>query len=182
MATHYVSVLYAGEETLAFMTGLFSSQSIKELTAVNLLLSKKCLEEHTKKLRKKRKNERYSPREVSIVTSDIIYDGITRLHDAAKYGMVNRIVKYIEHFGIEPKDKWGNTPLHYAVKEQTPSHEAVIRVLIEHGAQVNAKNFKQQTAWSIAYSRNYTNLCRLLVEFGATVHPIGKTRNRSGTY
>ena len=59
-------------------------------------------------------------------------------------------------------ERW--TFLHFAVSK---GHEEVARLLLEHGAEVNAQSTNGTTALSIAQSHHQTNLIDLLRKYGA---------------
>ncbi|XP_022651095.1 85/88 kDa calcium-independent phospholipase A2-like isoform X3 [Varroa jacobsoni] len=63
--------------------------------------------------------------------------------------------------------KHGGTPLHWA--KSTP----VLESMIEHGCDLNARNFQDNTALHIMVARNRLNCVILLLSYGADVNAIG---------
>jgi ankyrin repeat protein len=67
---------------------------------------------------------------------------------------------------VDPRDKYGLTPLHYASRR---GRVGVSRVLIDHGA-VNARKFNNWTPLHSSVYHGYLELTELLLERGANVH------------
>jgi ankyrin repeat protein len=61
----------------------------------------------------------------------------TALHWAARHGQTEQVRTLLEQGDLEARDLQGRTPLHIAVLS---GHEAVVDVLIEAGADVNARD------------------------------------------
>lgn len=64
----------------------------------------------------------------------------------------------------------GNTPLMYAASGSTSSHEAVVRLLLEHGANVSDCNENGHTPLMEAASAGNVSIARILVEHGASIN------------
>lgn len=64
----------------------------------------------------------------------------------------------------------GNTPLMYAASGSTASHEAVVRLLLEHGANVSDCNENGHTPLMEAASAGNVSIARILVEHGASIN------------
>jgi ankyrin repeat protein len=61
------------------------------------------------------------------------------------------------------KEKWGNTPLHYAVRWE---HLKVTQYLIAHGVGVNEKGLSDKTPLHDAAVCGNLELVQLLVDMG----------------
>ncbi|KAL9001434.1 MAG: hypothetical protein Q9169_000009 [Polycauliona sp. 2 TL-2023] len=82
--------------------------------------------------------------------------------------------------GTMKKPRW--RPLLEAVKAGTPRHNKVVRILLEHGADVNVKNpFTGKTSLHYAienpYYKGYTNIIRTLLEHGADANALDKSKD-----
>ena len=69
----------------------------------------------------------------------------------------------------------GNTPLLYAAKK---GHLAIVKALVDAGANINAWNTDAETALSLACARGYLDIAKYLIEKGADIH--GHDRQRRG--
>jgi ankyrin repeat protein len=66
---------------------------------------------------------------------------------------------------METKDTWWNqTPLSWAAKR---GHEAVVRLLVKKGTDIDAKDNEGQTALLWAAKRGYEGIVKFLIENGA---------------
>ncbi|KAJ3107871.1 hypothetical protein HDU96_007754 [Phlyctochytrium bullatum] len=63
-------------------------------------------------------------------------------------------------------DDWEKTPLHVAASEGAVG---VARVVLEHGADPNARDYRRRTALHRAALADHPKMCRVLVEAGAEV-------------
>ena len=86
----------------------------------------------------------------------------------------NGTFKYYE--SINTKDDYNNTPLHYAVKVNSPF---LIKALIKSGSDVNVKNVKGETIFHVAAYCSFTwigdiNMIKLLVANKYDIHSIDK--------
>ena len=61
-------------------------------------------------------------------------------------------------------NKYGQTYLFYAIIE---SHNNIVKLLIQKGANVNQVDKKKRTPYSFAEKYNFKDICDLLVNFGA---------------
>lgn len=68
--------------------------------------------------------------------------------------------------GAERKFNGQRTPLHWACDG---GHESCVRLLIKHGADVNAKNYTDRTPLQEALMRSHLSIAEFLVESGASV-------------
>ena len=97
---------------------------------------------------------------------DKLFDA-EQLHDAARIGDVRQIEQLISG-GRDPSafDMLGNTPLHYAAEGE---HFDAVRVLLSHGANVNACDEKSAGDSPIAYVAQTCSLemAKLLLDAGA---------------
>ena len=98
----------------------------------------------------------------------ISIDGIT-CHDAAMFGNIKAVKKHLAAgTDVNAKDaQFGGTPLHFAVGS---GYKEIAELLISKGADVNPKNYNDETPldWAIQY--NKTETAELLRKHG------GKTK------
>lgn len=85
------------------------------------------------------------------------------IHDAARDGDAERVKTLLTSDPklIEARTEDGNTPLHLAALE---GHAAVARVLLEHGAQVNARGLRQETPLHMAMYYGHREVAELLLD------------------
>jgi hypothetical protein len=93
--------------------------------------------------------------------------GETQLHHCAKNGFttsVNRLLS-IRNINVNVKDDWnGWTPLYFAAYN---GHVEIIRLLLQNGAEVNAKDNHGHTPLQDAAFQGHVDILHLLVENGA---------------
>jgi hypothetical protein len=97
--------------------------------------------------------------------------GRNPLHGAARSGnleVVRKLVEYDPAY-INAKDGTGWTPLLMASKGRNSKDGSVVRLLLEHGADVNAQSTNGQTPLHEASSYGALEVVRLLLEHGADV-------------
>lgn len=87
------------------------------------------------------------------------YNGVRPLHAAT--GSVE-MTELLLRNGADPnaKTKYGNSPLHSAVRGPIATAPATIRLLHQHGADLNARNSRGQTALQYGRSSEYAHLIR----------------------
>ena len=93
-------------------------------------------------------------------------DGRNSLHALAR-GVANKdIARILTAFGanIHAQDKWGETPLHYAVRAGS---DELVRAFIALGADVNAQDNLGNTPLHIAANEE---MVQILTEAGANIH------------
>jgi len=98
-------------------------------------------------------------------------EGVSLLHVASFYGLLS-VLKAILETGVDVnfKDsKFGPTPLSRAAEN---GHEAVVKMLLEKGANVDSKNDNGQTPLSWAVENRHEAVVKLLLEKGASVDSI----------
>ena len=101
----------------------------------------------------------------------------TLLHLASYFGILPLAEKLVLGKGwmnkpkrlyhLRKRDGYGMTALMWAART---GHEAVVRLLLEEGADVNAKNKSGETALMGAANKGYETIVRLLLEKGADVN------------
>jgi hypothetical protein len=102
------------------------------------------------------------------------YSGMNPLHSAASSGnlkVVRILIEYDPAY-INARDKGGSTPLLWA------SGASVVRLLLEHGADLNVQDKVGRTPLQSASMRGMLEVVRLLLEHGADVevkNSFGKT-------
>jgi hypothetical protein len=104
--------------------------------------------------------------------------GFTRLHAAAALGRTDSVLRLIENgTPIDIADNDGFTPLDFAVSQ---SHPAVVRVLLDKGANVNphADNTGRTSPLKDAVSQGNIELASWLLEKGARVNFAGGSGRR----
>ena len=84
----------------------------------------------------------------------------------AKILLKNRIVLYLD----QRKDLGGSNILLLAVKKEENYKNDIVKLLIESGADVNAKDYDGDTALRIAALHNKKDIAELLIEAGADLN------------
>ncbi len=89
----------------------------------------------------------------------------------AAQGGSETIVDFLLDKGYDPKpsDRFGWTPLHYAARD---GRTGILRLLIEKGAAIDARNIIGQTAYNVAKERGYEDAAALLAGRGADTGPM----------
>jgi ankyrin repeat protein len=108
------------------------------------------------------------------------YSGINPLHAAAFSGnfVVVRILIEYDPTVINATDGFGSTPLLYASEGRCFTDGSILRLLLEHGADINAQDEDDWTPLHSASTRGALEVVRLLLEHGADVEvkdSFGKT-------
>jgi hypothetical protein len=108
------------------------------------------------------------------------YNGSIPLHAAARSGnpeMVRILIEY-DPANIDAREFDGWTPLFWASGRHYSNDDSVLRLLLEHGADVNAQGRDGRTPLNGASSCGALGAVRLLLEYGADVevkNNVGKT-------
>jgi ankyrin repeat protein len=97
-------------------------------------------------------------------TAIVDKDGYTCLHFAVFAENDAMVQEFIDQGFVNKKDHYGATPLHYASKK---GHEAIVQLLLEGGADVNAVCNNIDTAIILASWRNHKPVVDLLLKYGA---------------
>lgn len=97
------------------------------------------------------------------------------LHMAAWLGKSDRIVEYLLRHGVDPNvpNKEGKTALFqipHRVVDKRPASLAIIRTLIQHGADVNHRDNNFSTPLHSAASDTWEEPLKLLIELGADIN------------
>ena len=104
--------------------------------------------------------------------------GLTALHQAASQGAI-KVVKLLlaSMADVNATDNQGYTPLHGAVSHgMDDTRRAVVEVLLESGANVNAKASRDgETPIHKAIARRDIAIVKLLIEYGADVNAISNS-------
>ena len=97
-------------------------------------------------------------------------DGTNLFHVAAYFGMfkVIRILIEYDPAHIHGSDN-GSTLLHWASISHHSEGVSVLRLLLEHGADINVRNHRGRTPLYLASSSGMQDVVRLLLEQGADV-------------
>jgi hypothetical protein len=97
------------------------------------------------------------------------------LHTAAVSGNFEVVRKLIEYDPacIEARDEYGQTPLLLVSYGRNSKDDSVFRILLEHGADINAKRQDGQTPLHEASHNGALEVVRLLLEHGADVEAKG---------
>ena len=103
------------------------------------------------------------------------YGGRIPLHGAAYSGNfeVSRILIECDPAGINSSDGFGWTPLHYASGRDVLKVGSVLRLLLEHGADINVQGQGGRTSLHFASHSGKLEDVRLLLEHGADVEVKG---------
>jgi hypothetical protein len=101
--------------------------------------------------------------------------GKTQLHNCAKNGLTSSVKRLlsIRNINVNVKDDVsGHTPLHYATNN---GHIEITRLLLENGAEVNAKSNSGCTPLHWAAIIGHVDILHLLVENGANLEAQSKS-------
>ena len=93
--------------------------------------------------------------------------GRTQLHHCARNGLTTSVKRLlsIRNINVNVKDDWrGSTPLHLAAYN---GHIEIARLLLQNGAEVNAKSNYGRTPLHCSAYRGHVDILHLLVENGA---------------
>jgi hypothetical protein len=103
--------------------------------------------------------------------------GETQLHHCARKGLTTSVKRLlsIRNINVNVKDdEYGATPLHYAAAN---GHVKIVRLLLQNGAEVNAKDRRDRTPLHYAAIHGHIDILHLLVEIGADLE--AQTNNGS---
>ena len=92
-------------------------------------------------------------------------DGMNALHLAVKNRLSIVVKQLLETFmmNINEKDLKLNTALHYAAINDDVD---ICKAILDHGAEIEAKNCYEETALHLAAGENSKNIVSLLLNFG----------------
>ena len=93
------------------------------------------------------------------------------LHAAAfsgKFKVVRKLIEY-DPTDIHATDQYGQTPLHWASIGHNFKDDSVLRLLLEHGADINAQSRRGRTPLQVATTNGLLEALCLLPEHGADV-------------
>lgn len=96
------------------------------------------------------------------------YEG---LFIAVETGDVRRVKEWLEKGNPDTRDKCDRTLLHYAAYR---GRFNVARLLIDHGADVNAKDDNGRTPLHYATFMGYFDIVKLLIDHGADVNAVDR--------
>jgi ankyrin repeat protein/cell division protein FtsB len=105
--------------------------------------------------------------------------GRTQLHHCAENGLTTSVKRLlsIRNINVNVKDNWdGYTPLHWAVET---GHVEIIRLLLQNGADVNAKSNVGHTPLHCSAWNGHVDILHLLVENGANLEVQNIDGNRA---
>jgi ankyrin repeat protein len=101
---------------------------------------------------------------------DMILNGYTPLHRAVFGGYVDYAQMLLERgAALDVVDDLGNTPLHAAVSLYTFC-ALLTQFLLDHGADVNARNWRGEAPLHGVLYKHDTEVARMLLKRGADVH------------
>ena len=93
--------------------------------------------------------------------------GVTQLHHCARKGLTTSVKRLLSIRNINVNvndDVSGSTPLNYAAGN---GHIEITRLLLQNGADVNAKNIHGSTPFHCSAKHGHVDILHLLVENGA---------------
>ncbi len=94
----------------------------------------------------------------------------TPLHSAARYKNLEVVQKLIEYDADIHAEEWLRwTPLHWALNNHKDKDGFIVRLLLEHGANVNALTKGGLTPLHLASQSGVPEVVRLLLEHGADI-------------
>jgi hypothetical protein len=103
--------------------------------------------------------------------------GQTQLHHCVRKGLTSSVKRLlsIRNINVNVKNDWnGSTPLHWAAWN---GHIEIVRLLLQNGAEVNAKDRWDRTPLHFAAYHGHVDILHLLVENGADLE--AQTNNGS---
>lgn len=120
----------------------------------------------------------------------LTHEGLTLLHQCAKKGnlrMISALLDLQESVDVNATDSAGRTPLHWAVgrdqeRDYELPHVEVARWLLEEGADVAARCNKGCTPLYEAAKAGDTDMCLLLLRWGADAFSMVETEAASEQY
>ncbi len=88
-------------------------------------------------------------------------NGMIPLHIASKRGNFEAVTSLLQTKGgnINERDNNGNTPLHYAAEV---GHMGLVESLLQSGADVSARNIKNETAGDLARASGHNQILQIL--------------------
>ena len=95
-------------------------------------------------------------------------DGNTPLHYAAFGGQVEVALLLLKlNVDVNSRNKTGSTPLHLASAGFGEGHPDVVRLLLDHSADTQARNLDGETASEVAHGEKWQEIVQLLSEHAA---------------
>ena len=98
-------------------------------------------------------------------------EGLTSLHYASEFNRLDVIRTLFDIFGeslmLNPRDKYGWTPLYCAVHH---GNIEVVKLLLELGADTSVSNAQQKTPLHCAASQGRREICEILIAGGASLN------------
>ncbi|KAL8877493.1 MAG: hypothetical protein Q9198_004501, partial [Flavoplaca austrocitrina] len=115
-----------------------------------------------------------------IVWQDRMLHSVVHYANQGRAAVVRELLEAGCNPGTRKKPRW--KPLIYAIKAGTQRHNKVVKVLLEHGADVNVKhplNGKTPLHFAIENPsfRGYTNIIRILLEHGADANALDQNKD-----
>jgi ankyrin repeat protein len=106
---------------------------------------------------------------------------MTGVHLAAYFGLTGVIMTLLKNrHNPDVKDTNGQTPLSWAAEN---GHEAVVKLLLEKGAELESKDIfgrtRGRTPLSLAAEKGHKSVMKLLLEKIAELDIFGRTRGRT---
>ena len=98
---------------------------------------------------------------------------VVGLHLAAYFGVKEAVYTLLKHWRVEVCDSHDQTPLLWAVRG---GHEAVVQLLLDKGADIEARDHSGRTALWMAAKHGHKAVVQLLLDKGANI----EARNHSG--
>ncbi|KAK3169469.1 hypothetical protein OEA41_008852 [Lepraria neglecta] len=112
-------------------------------------------------------------------TNGLDFVGSTPLHRAAEHGHVDVVRLLLDnHADVGIRDDLSRTPLHAALLQKAKSSKEVVSLLVKRNVDIEAKDYKRQTALCAAIRSGSLIIARYLLQRGADVE--AKFNNDAG--
>lgn len=108
-------------------------------------------------------NEQISPGN----TFTFLIEACRRRHEEIVLGLIKRGADVNQVNAVDHNGEGGNSPLWFACQGNVPENTNIVKALIKHGADVNAKGECGYTPLHMACQWGHVQLAKILIEHGA---------------
>ncbi len=108
-------------------------------------------------------NEQISPGN----TFTFLIEACLRRHEEIVLGLIERGANVNQVNAVDHNGEGNNSPLWFACQGNVPENTNIVRALIKHGADVNAKGECGYTPLHMACQWGHVELAKILIEHGA---------------